>query len=80
MSEHWKSEVDKRVFGALLTNLSKAFDCFSHELIIAKLNACRFSLSALKLIHNYLLKGNKKLKLTTLKVQGKTFFLVYRKV
>ena len=68
------------MFGALLTNLSKAFDCFSCELIIAKLNAYRFSLSALKLIRNYLLKGNKKLKLTTLKVHGKTFFLVYRKV
>ena len=40
MLEHWKSEVDKRqVFGTLLTDLSKAFDRLSHELIIAKLNA-----------------------------------------
>ena len=57
MLEHWKSEIDKRqVFGALLTDLSKASDCLSHEPIIAKLNACGFSLSALKLIHNYLSK------------------------
>ena len=55
MLEHWKSEVDKRqVFGTLLTDLSKAFDRLSHELIIAKLNAYGFSLSALKLSHNYL--------------------------
>ena len=64
MLEHWKSEVDKRqVFGALLTDLSKAFDCLSHELIIAKLNAYEFSLSALKLIHNYLSKRQHKTKI-----------------
>ena len=29
MIEKWKSAVDnKKVFGALLTDLSKAFDCF----------------------------------------------------
>ena len=40
MLEKWKNAVDKgKVFGALLTDLSKAFDCLSHELIIAKLNA-----------------------------------------
>ena len=52
-----QSEVDKRLmFGALLADLSKAFDCLSHELIIIKLNAYGFSLSALKLIHNYFSK------------------------
>ena len=43
-----------KVFGVLLTDLSKAFDCLSHELIIAKLNAYRFNLPALKLMHSYL--------------------------
>ena len=55
MLEKWKSSVDKgKVFGVVLTDLSKAFDCLSHELIIAKLNAYGFSLSALKLMQSYL--------------------------
>ena len=55
MIEKWKNSVDKgKTFGALLTDLSKAFDCLPHDLIIAKLNAYGFSLSASKLIHNYL--------------------------
>ena len=37
-----------------MTDLSKAFDCLDHELLIAKLNAYDFSLTALKLVHNYL--------------------------
>ena len=44
----------KKLFGALLTDLSKAFDCLSHKLIIDKLNAYGFSPTALKLIHDYL--------------------------
>ena len=39
MLEKWKNVDKGKVFGALLTNLSKAFDCLTHELIIAKLNA-----------------------------------------
>ena len=55
MLEKWKNTVDKgKVFRALLTDLSKPFDCLPHELIIAKLNAYGFNLPALKLMHSYL--------------------------
>ena len=55
MLKKWKNAVDKgQVFGALLTDLSKAFDCLPHELIITKLNAYGFKLPALKLMHSYL--------------------------
>ena len=53
--EKWKNSVDKgESFGALLTDLSKAFDCLDHELLTAKLNAYGFTLPALRLIHDYL--------------------------
>ena len=55
MLEKWKGSVDGgKVFGALLKDLSKAFDCLDHELLIAKLNTCGLSLSALRLINYYL--------------------------
>ena len=54
MLEKWKSAVDKgKSFGALLTDLSKAFDCLSHELLLVKLHAYGFSIAALRLIHSY---------------------------
>ena len=43
-----------KYFSALLTDLSKAFNCISHKLILAKLHAYDFSLKALRLIHSYL--------------------------
>ena len=55
MLEKWKNAVDKgKIFGALLTDFSKAFDSLSHDLLIAKLNAYGFSLLTLKLVHSYL--------------------------
>ena len=53
--EKWERSVDSgKAFGALLTDLSKAFDCLYHELLTVDLNAYRFSLPALRLIHDYL--------------------------
>ena len=55
MLERWKSATDnKRPFGPLHTDLSKTFDCLSHNLLIAKLNAYGFNMSALRFVHSYL--------------------------
>ena len=63
--EKWKKAVDNgNVFGVLLTNLSKAkaFDCLPHDLIIAISNSYDFNLTALNLIHNYLIKRKQRTK------------------
>ena len=44
------------VFGALLTDLSKAFDCVPHDHFIAKLEAYDFQTDALKIVYDYLPK------------------------
>ena len=55
MLEKCKRSLDSgKVFGALLTDVYKAFDCLDPELLIAKLNAYGFSLPALRLIQDYL--------------------------
>ena len=55
MIEKWKNALDnKKHAGAILTDLSKAFDCINHELLIAKLEAYGFGKNALKFIHSYI--------------------------
>ena len=63
MIEKWKKIVDNGgVFGALLTDLSKAFDCIPHDLIIAKLEAFDFHIDASRLIHDYLSNRKQRVK------------------
>ena len=51
MIETMKICVDKKgTAGALITDLSKAFDCLNHGLLIAKLNSYGFSHDSLSLI------------------------------
>ena len=64
MIEKWKKSMDdKKSFGALLTDLSKAFDCLVHDLLIAKLNAYGFTLPSLKIIHSYLSNRKQRVKI-----------------
>ena len=55
MIEKWKKCLDRNGFaGAILMDLSKAFDTINHELLIAKLEAYGFEESALKIVQSYL--------------------------
>ena len=56
MTEEMKEARDNnKVCAAVLTDLSKAFDCRSHDnLLIAKLHAFGFDLKSLRVIHAYL--------------------------
>ena len=64
MIEEMKKSLDKGdVTGALLTDLSKAFDCISHDLLIAKLHAYGFDTNSLRLIHSYLSERQQRTKI-----------------
>ena len=66
MLERWKKAMDNgRLVGALLTDLSKAFDCLNHELLIAKLDAYGFDSDALMYIYSYLSDRKQRTKINT---------------
>ena len=53
--EKWKKTLDSKGYtGAILMDLSKAFDTLNHELLIAKLYAYGFSKDSLKMISSYM--------------------------
>ena len=55
MVDKWKEALDRcGLGGALLTDLSKAFDCIKHDLLIAKLAAYGFDPQSLSFIFSYL--------------------------
>ena len=64
MVENCKKALDQRnEYVALLTDLSKAFDCLPHDLIVAKLHAYGFSTESLKLINSYLTERKQRVKM-----------------
>ena len=55
LTEQWRSYLDNnKVVGAVLMDLSKAFDCLPHDLLLAKLEAHGLVRNILKLIYSYL--------------------------
>ena len=51
----WRKNVDQgRIFGALLTDFSKAFYCLPHDSTFAKLIAYGFDMKTLNFFYDYL--------------------------
>ena len=69
MIEKWRKNMDKgKSCAALLTDLSKAFDCIVHDFLIAKLEAYGFSYEALKVMYNYLTDRKHRTKVNNLMI------------
>ena len=62
--KNWQKCIDQRGFiGTILMDLSKAYDCLPHDLIIAKLEAYGFGYKSLRLILSYLSKRKQRVKI-----------------
>ena len=55
LTENWKKSRDNKNFvGAVLMDLSKAFDCIPHDFLAAKHHVYGFSEDAVTFVHSYL--------------------------
>ena len=62
--DKWKKTLDRDgLGGALLIDISKAFDCIKHDLLIAKIAAYRFDSHSLSLVFSYLNERKQKTKI-----------------
>ena len=77
MVEIWHKTLDGGgETGAVLTDLSKAFDCIDHNLLIAKLNAYGFEKQSINLIYSYLTKRKQRAKVDSVVSLWEIFFQV----
>ena len=65
--ENWKKHLDNKKFvGAVLMDLSKAFDCVPHDLLIAKMHAYGFDFNTLVFFYSYLKRRKQSVKLNNI--------------
>ena len=63
MTEKWRASLDQNgTRAALLTDLSKVFDCLPHDLLIAQLHAYGCDLPSLKFLNSYLRNRHQRVK------------------
>ena len=66
MLEKWRASRDKGgCCGVLLTDLSKAFDCLAHDLLIAKVEAYGFDHNSIKLLYSYLTNRRQRVRINS---------------
>ena len=64
MVEKWRNYLDPDGHGtALLTDLSKFFDCIDHQFSFVKLNLCNIDTNSLCLLASYLEKRKQRTKM-----------------
>ena len=64
VTEHWREELDKRkIIAAVAIDLSNAFDCLLHELILEKLKFYGLDNNSVSLIRSYLPSSYQRVKL-----------------
>ena len=64
LTENWKKALDEKFFAkAVLMDLSKAFDCIPHDLLIAKLHVYVFSEKSVTFIYSYLKRRKQNVKI-----------------
>ena len=70
--EEWREKIDDNfLVGGILMDLSKAFDCIPHDLLLAKLAAYGVHRSTLKYIFSYLTNRKQCVKINNVKSQFK---------
>ena len=66
VTEQWKEDLDNHsIIGTIAIDLSKAFDCLPHDLILQKLKFYGLSDHALSLMQSYLSSRHQRVKLGT---------------
>ena len=64
--EHCRAGLDdKNIVGMVLMDLSKAYDCLPHDLLIAKLEAYGLGMNFLRLLYSYLTARRQRVKITS---------------